>query len=306
MESEKPSTGRWPIWIPIVHVAQVFLSLIILGLSGYLIHGKYFNTLGFDIFASLLTWLVVAYLLITAYISSLHNLTHIFIVIAANALLVLFWLAAMGATASLRSSFKYNVNIYGCYDDGSSIDSTTCLVGRDLEKRAAVATKLGLSMMSAIAGLSALVMLLFIATLVHAIMRWYKSRSTITAVAHAPQKQEQQAEGYQMATPQGQPQYAAAAQQQQQQQQYAPPAQPYYPPPQQAYSPPPQQTYSPPPQVFTPPPQQGYGHDQQQQHQQYVQPQHTGSSMPGPPQGGQSELYTPPHQQSELPSPVYK
>ena len=50
MESEKPTTGRQPIWIPIVHVAQVFLSLVVLGLSGYLIHGKYFDTLGYDIF----------------------------------------------------------------------------------------------------------------------------------------------------------------------------------------------------------------------------------------------------------------
>ncbi|PVH80272.1 hypothetical protein DL98DRAFT_418815 [Cadophora sp. DSE1049] len=159
MENEKPATARQPIWIPIVHVVQVFLSVIILGLSGYLIHGKYFDTLGYDIFTSLLTWIVVAYLLITAFISSLHKLSHPLIVIAANALLVIFWLAAMGATAHLRSTFKYNVNIYGCYDDGSSVDSTTCLVGRDgLEKRAAVATKTGLAIMSSIAGLSALVM----------------------------------------------------------------------------------------------------------------------------------------------------
>lgn len=107
----------------------------------------------------LLTWIVVAYLLITAFISSLHKLSHPFIIIAANSVLVIFWLAAMGATAHLRSRFKYDVNIYGCYDDGSSIDSTTCLVGRDgLQKRAAVATKTGLAVMSSIAGLSALVM----------------------------------------------------------------------------------------------------------------------------------------------------
>ncbi|KAH6713586.1 hypothetical protein BKA61DRAFT_44371 [Leptodontidium sp. MPI-SDFR-AT-0119] len=295
MESEKPSTSRQPIWIPIVHGGQVFLSVVILGLSAYLIHGVYFDTLGYDIFTSLLTWLVVAYLLVTAYISSLHKFTHIFITIAANAGLVVFWLAAMGATARLRSRFKYDVNIYGCYDDGSAVDSTTCLVGRGLEKRAAVATKMGLSMMSAIAGLSALVMLLFIATLVHAVMTWNESRSSTIPVAHAPQGQEQvqvqdqtqqQGQGYQM------PQYASVPPHQQQQE-YAPPTHPY--------SPPPQQTYSPPPQTFTPPPQQGYGYDQQQQ---YGQPQY--NSMPGPPQGGQSELYTPAHQQSELPSPVQR
>lgn len=50
MENEKPATARQPIWIPILHVVQVFLSVIILGLSGWLIHGKYFDTLGYDIF----------------------------------------------------------------------------------------------------------------------------------------------------------------------------------------------------------------------------------------------------------------
>ncbi|KAL2069839.1 hypothetical protein VTL71DRAFT_14518 [Oculimacula yallundae] len=315
MENEKPATSRRPIWVPIVHGAQVFLSVVILGLSGYIIHGKYFDTLGYVIFTSLLTWLVVAYLLVTAYISSFAKFTHIFLVIAANAGLILFWLAAMGATARLRASFKYNVTVYGCYDDGSNIDSGTCIVGRSegLQKRAAVATTGGLAILSAIAGLSALVMLLFIATLVHAILTWKNSRSRVTTEpAQIPPKQEQ-GEGYQMAAQQ--PQFTSAPQQQQQQQQYAPPNQPYSPPPQQAYSPPPQQTYSPPPQQayspppqqFSPPPQgyaapqQGYEQQQQQQQQQYVQPQYTSS----PPQG-HSELYTPAHHQAELPSPVHK
>ncbi len=109
---------------------------------------------------SLFTWLAIVFFFLTAYISSLRNFKFItFVVIAVNGLMVLFWLAAMGATAHLRTTFKYSVNIYGCYDDGSDVDSTTCVVyKRQLEKRAAVATKAGLSAMSAIAGLSALEM----------------------------------------------------------------------------------------------------------------------------------------------------
>ena len=76
----------------------------------------------------------------------------------ADAVLVIFWLSSMGASAALRSSFKYAVDIEGCYDDGAAIDSTTCVVDRSLEKRAAVADHAGLSMMSAVAGLSALEM----------------------------------------------------------------------------------------------------------------------------------------------------
>lgn len=72
--------------------------------------------------------------------------------------MAIFWLASMGANAKTRSSFKYAVNVYGCYDDGSSIDAHTCFVGRDVEelKKRAIANKKGLAYMSAIAGLSAL------------------------------------------------------------------------------------------------------------------------------------------------------
>jgi hypothetical protein len=64
----------------------------------------------------------------------------------------------MGAAAALRASFKYKVNVEGCVDNGQAIDSTTCIVDRGLEKRAAVASNAGLSMMSGVAGLSALEM----------------------------------------------------------------------------------------------------------------------------------------------------
>ncbi|XMA16852.1 hypothetical protein WAI453_009643 [Rhynchosporium graminicola] len=299
MEDEKPVTSRHPIWVPIVHLAQIFFSVVVLGLSGWLIQGKYFDTLGYDIFTSLLTWLVVAYLLITTHMSSFAKFTHILLVIAANAVLVLFWLAAMGGTARLRSRFKYDVTVYGCYDDGSNIDYSTCLVGRKLEQRAAVATTTGLAVMSGIAGVSALVMLLSIAPLVNAVLTWKNSRSTATAGTSAqvqvlPQKQEQQGEGYQMAA---QPQFASAPAQQQQlyapPQHYAPSPQQTYPPPpqnQQIYTPPPQQAYPPPPQQFSSLPQ-GYElQNHQQQQQQYVQPQQ--QHMASSPQQGHSELYT--------------
>jgi len=260
MENEKPSTRR-PVWIPVVQAAQFLLALIILGLSAYLIHGIYFDTLGYDIFCCILTWIVVVFLIASTYISSLSALNHIVIVIGSNALMVLFWLAAMGATARLRSTFKYNVSIYGCYDDGSSVDSTTCLVGRALQARAAVATHLGLSIMSAIAGLSALVMLLFVAVLVHSVLTWFKGRSSTTIVAQAPQKQE---EGYPMATAQPQqPQYAPVQQQQQQQ----------------------QQQYAPPQQVSP----LSFDHQQVYAQQQNSTPTQ-GQAMPGPPSGHQTEL----------------
>lgn len=44
--SERPT----PVWVPIVLGAQFFLAIIVLGLSFYIIHGYYFNSLGFAIF----------------------------------------------------------------------------------------------------------------------------------------------------------------------------------------------------------------------------------------------------------------
>lgn len=70
--------------------------------------------------------------------------------------MLIFWLSAMGAAAALRASFKYRVTVDGCYNDGSAINSSTCVVSRDLEKRAAVAGSIALSIMSAIAGLAAI------------------------------------------------------------------------------------------------------------------------------------------------------
>jgi hypothetical protein len=76
----------------------------------------------------------------------------------ADTVMIIFWLLSMGASAALRAAFKYSVTVDGCYSDGSAINSETCVVERGLEVRDAVASSAGLSMMSAVAGLSALEM----------------------------------------------------------------------------------------------------------------------------------------------------
>jgi len=144
------------MWIHIVRGFQLFFSFIIIGLSGDLIHGYYFNQLGFAIFCVLMTWLVFAYHFATEFNASLAVIRHPFAVIGIDAVMALFWLSALGATAALRASFKYSVDVEGCYSNGQAIDSSTCIVARSLEERDAVASHTGLDMMSGIAGLSAL------------------------------------------------------------------------------------------------------------------------------------------------------
>lgn len=74
--------------------------------------------------------------------------------------MAIFWLASMGANAALRASFVVDVDA-SCYDDGSTVNAGYCVVskrGEGLSKRYAVATQTGLAEISAVAGLSALLM----------------------------------------------------------------------------------------------------------------------------------------------------
>ncbi|KAJ2899148.1 uncharacterized protein MKZ38_003395 [Zalerion maritima] len=252
-----------PAWFNVVRGFQIFLAFVIMGLSGWIIHGVLLNPTAFSLVCGLFTWIVCIYALVSEKVQSARQLYNIYAILALDALMVIFWLSSMAAGAHLRASFKYSVNIFGCYDDGSSIDAHTCLAGRDLEKRAAVANDAGLSVLSAIAGLSALEMLLFIASLVWLFMQWRKSRPagpTPGAIEMNP--------GIQNG---GAPQY-------QQQQQQAPQMQPQH-----TGQPMPQQQQQ---QTFVPSPASGY-----------AQPQQT---QPSPPQYGQQQM---PYQQVPTPGP---
>jgi hypothetical protein len=70
--------------------------------------------------------------------------------------MMILWLATFAATAAKRATFVYNVNVNSCYNDGSLINSTTC-AKRSLVTRATLLFKSGQAMMSANAGLGALV-----------------------------------------------------------------------------------------------------------------------------------------------------
>jgi len=75
--------------------------------------------------------------------------------------MIVLWLASLGSNAAFRAAFTVNVNVGACYDDGSAVDSTQCEV---YKRDGAVANQTGLAELSAVAGLSALMFLLFIAT----------------------------------------------------------------------------------------------------------------------------------------------
>lgn len=106
-----------------------------------------------------MTWVVALYALITEKVPSANGAYNIWAVLSLDLFMCIMWLASMGANAALRASFKYDVEVEYCYNDGSAVNSNHCVLAkRELEKRAAVAGSVGLAVMSAVAGLSALML----------------------------------------------------------------------------------------------------------------------------------------------------
>ncbi|POR37837.1 Uncharacterized protein TPAR_01970 [Tolypocladium paradoxum] len=286
---------KTPIWVFAIRIAQVVLSLIILGLAADIAHDLYLDELGLAIAVSVLTWVIVAYALTTEKVSAWHAGYHIIAVLALDAFLVVLWLAAWAAAAAKRAMFKVPVTVSQCFDNGGAFNSKNCVFKRAIP----LLFKKGMDEMSAIAGLGALVWILFIATFVWTLLQFLGGRkqgrfpinmgtTTTTTDNH---QMEPKVEQQQPLQPQATGQY-----QQQPLAQHPPqPAQsPYEQQP--PYSPPPQGTYSPPPQD-----QQAYAQYPPQQYppQQYQQPQ--GGELPG----HQQQQYVPPATSSPPPQQPY-
>ncbi|KAF5025640.1 hypothetical protein F66182_2246 [Fusarium sp. NRRL 66182] len=299
---EKPETNhvlRTPLWIVIVRGFQFLVALIILGLCARIINDAFIDELGFSLAVALITWIVVIYTVVTEKVPGLHSAYHILAVLVLDALLIILWLAAWAAAAARRAKFVVPVNVSDCVDDGSLVNSKTCTIFKR-DSGNVILFRTGLAMFSAIAGLGALVWLLFIATFAWTLIMFLRGRkqgrfAIDTSALNNVQMETKTSEAQPVAQTQpfqGAPQQY---QQQQQQQQYPPqnapaayqqPQSPYqqqgaYPPPPQAapYSPQDQQQFQ---------GQQNYGqYPPQQQYQQPPQPY--GSEL-----SAQTQFTTPP------------
>ncbi|KAK3503662.1 hypothetical protein B0T13DRAFT_508438 [Neurospora crassa] len=163
--SEEPWTTETPIWHAVVRGFQIFFGLVIAGMAGYLIHGYMMDAFAFGLVCSLFTWIICIWSLVSEKVLSARKAYNIWATLSLDFFMIILWLASMGANAANRAKFTVDVNVEGCYDDGSTISAHHCIVSkRELVKRGAVAGETGLAMMSGIAGLSAIQMLLFVAT----------------------------------------------------------------------------------------------------------------------------------------------
>jgi hypothetical protein len=276
-----------PLWVLILRGAQFVVSIIVLGLAGRLISDAYLDEWGLAVAASVITWVIVAYSTLTEVIPALHFLYNIIAVLALDGFLVILWLATFAANAAERAKFKVTGSItsgfggldnLGDFDlddiDFSDVEDQLDQIGdigrrsiSSLSKRSDIIWLYdsGMKIFAAIAGLGAVVWLLFIATFGFTLYSFLQARKQGRFQSIFPARSESSPEaGVQMES-KSQPTVSVAhAPEQQQPVQYAPPAGSYpvesYPPqeqyPQGPYQQPtgeyPQQPYqasvSPPPQ----------------------------------------------------------
>ncbi|KAL2126000.1 hypothetical protein VTI74DRAFT_1978 [Chaetomium olivicolor] len=239
-----------PIWVVAIRAVQCLMGLIILALAAWVIDndGYAMGADGFAVVCGFFTWIVVAYMLIAEKVPAAQKVYNIWAILLLDFLMALFWLASLGANAALRATFNTRVNLRRCYNDGSPTSSDHCYTAR---KRAVIPYG-SYAALAAIAGLSALNWLLFVATLVfhgHTYRLWHQEHKK-PSIDNATV--EMKAQGTPMLAPQAAtepaPQYSDSQQYQS----------PMYPPQQ------PDTTYQ--QQTVYPPQQQGaaYPHQQQQ------------------------------------------
>ncbi|KAK7924159.1 hypothetical protein PG985_006213 [Apiospora marii] len=238
-----------PVWVLVVRIFQIILSVLAIGIAGWWIHGLYLDPLGFVIACCVFTWIVSLYNILSEKAAGCRSGYNTWAALSLDGLLIIFWLAAMGATASARASFKYSV-VASCTSDGSAINSGQCdVLRRRYTDTVGIASYAALDVLSGLAGVCALVMLLFVASFAY-VCHFFRLSYTAANAVPDPEKHNgagggvptagapaypmnsgtemtPQAPAPQQGAPYGsqpQPQYQYQAQQQQQQQQQQSPA----------------------------------------------------------------------------------
>ncbi|KAI8948800.1 hypothetical protein F4801DRAFT_439452 [Xylaria longipes] len=204
-----------PKWFIGLRVAQIVVALIIVALSGFLIHGYYADAQGIAIASGIFTWIIALYVILTEHSAACRSGYNTWAILSLDFFMIVLWLASLGANAAYRASFVVPVDA-DCYDDGSTVNAGHCVI----YKREAVAGPTGRAVISAVAGISAINLLLFVATFAYVAhffrLEWAKHSSDIEKASGvaAPTAQ------HQTLVNQQQPQWA------QQQQQHQPPTYP--------------------------------------------------------------------------------
>ncbi|KXJ94623.1 hypothetical protein Micbo1qcDRAFT_221130 [Microdochium bolleyi] len=179
---EQPGRGRpgselipTPIWIMIVRIFQITLSLIVLGLCGAFMKFLYSEALGFAVICCIFTWVISGYNLIAEKIPACHKAYNTYATLALDLFMVIFWLAAMGALAAYRAVFNTNVNA-SCADNATCQFNKRGRGGTVPSNGIIMASRDSLQWLSAAAGMSALIMILYVVSFAYVCHFWRITR----------------------------------------------------------------------------------------------------------------------------------
>lgn len=270
-----------PTWVFVVRIFQILISLVILALAARLMHDAYLDEEGLALAIAIITWIVTMYAILSEKVPTLHHIYHVVAVIVLDGVMMILWLATFAAVAAKRAKFVYNVSVDACFDDGSLFNSKTCFKKRDV-----ILFKSGGDMLAAIAGLGALVWLLFIASFAWTLHGFLMGRRdgrflfdteaapTQQTFVMEPKQDQAQQQQQTLIPPQNtaQPNTQYPPQGQYPQDQYPPQTTSPYPPAQSPYQP--QTAYSP------PPPQDPQAYGQYPPQQYHEAPSHHTTSPP--------------------------
>ncbi|OAA79777.1 hypothetical protein LEL_03263 [Akanthomyces lecanii RCEF 1005] len=210
-----------PMWVFGIRIAQVVLSIVVLGMAAAWSEYALFDAPSLAIAAAVFTWAVVAYILVTEKVHAANLLYSIYAVIVLDAFMIIIWLSTWALNAARRAAL-------GDIGGGSSRGGTVCYNGicydykkRSIERRAMTWSTLS-GLLAGVAALGAVVWVLFIVTFVWTIMQFLHGRkdgrftlgsSSTTTAGH--NMEEQKIQGQQTQQPQQhvQPEYAGQPQQ---------------------------------------------------------------------------------------------
>ncbi|OAQ97091.1 hypothetical protein LLEC1_07436 [Akanthomyces lecanii] len=205
-----------PMWVFGVRIAQVVLSIVVLGMAAAWSDYALFDAPSLAIAAAVFTWVIVAYILLTEKLHAANLLYSIYAVIVLDAFMIIIWLSTWALNAARRAAL-------GDVGRGGGRGSTVCYNGicydykkRSIERRAMSWSTLS-GLLAGVAALGAVVWVLFIVTFVWTVMQFLHGRkdgrftlgssSTVTA---GHNMEEQKVQGQQTQQPQqhAQPEHA--------------------------------------------------------------------------------------------------
>ncbi|KAF2664398.1 hypothetical protein BT63DRAFT_107465 [Microthyrium microscopicum] len=122
--------AKTPMHFTIIRAVQAILGFIVLGVSAWLIHGAVSDEFVLALVCGLFTMILAVVNILAGRMASLRTDLFTIILLSADALLAVLWLASMGANAHLRSILNVPIDCVANVDTGDAVNSHFCVTKR--------------------------------------------------------------------------------------------------------------------------------------------------------------------------------